>query len=100
MKENTASHQQAKFNILQDMYGCRTGGFYEFGLADAFNKEDFEVKLVSLQEKWNWLCLEFFGWFEKKRPDFFVESVIQLVREGSIVCGLYYQNDVESLHHV
>ena len=45
------SHQQAKFSILQDIYGCRTGGFYEFGLADAFNKEDFEVKLASLQEK-------------------------------------------------
>ena len=53
LKQNTASHQQAKFNILQDMYGCQTGGFYEFGLADAFNKEDFEVKLASLQEKWS-----------------------------------------------
>ena len=51
LKQNTASHQQAKFNILQDIYGCRTGGFYEFGLADAFNKEDFKVKLASLQEK-------------------------------------------------
>ena len=51
LKLNAASHQQAKFSILQDIYGCRTGGFYEFGLADAFNKEDFEVKLASLQEK-------------------------------------------------
>ena len=100
LKLNAASHQQAKFSILQDIYGCRTGGFCEFGLADAFNKEDFEVKLASLKEKWNSLCPEFFGWFKKKRSDFFVESVIQSAREGSDVCGLYYQNDVESLHHV
>ena len=100
LKLNAASHQQAKFSILQDIYGCRIGGFYEFGLADAFNKEDFEVKLASLQEKWNSFCPEFFGWFKKKRSDFFVESVIQSAREGSDVHGLYYQNDVESLHHV
>ena len=100
MKLNAASHQQVKFSILQDIYGCRTGGFYEFGLADAFNKEDFEVKLASLQEKWNSFCPEYFGWFKKKRSDFFVESVIQSAREGSDVHGLYYQNDVESLHHV
>ena len=100
LKLNAASHQQAKFSILQDIYGCPIGGFYEFGLADAFNKEDFEVKLASLQEKWNSFCPEFFGWFKKKRSDFFVESVIQSAREGSDVHGLYYQNDVESLHHV
>ena len=61
LKQNAASHQQAKFNILQDICGCRTSGFYEFGHADAFNKEDFEVKLASLQEKWNSLCPDFFG---------------------------------------
>ena len=84
MEQNAASHQQTKFSILQDIYGHRTGGFYEFGLADAFNKEDFEVKLASLQEKWNSLCPEFFGWF-KKQSDFFVENVIQSAREGSDV---------------
>ena len=70
LKLDAASHQQAKCSILQDIHRCRTGGFYEFGLIDAFNKDDFEVKL--LQEKWNSLCLEFFGWFKKKRSDFFV----------------------------
>ena len=60
-----------------------------FGLADAFNKEDYEVKLASLQEKWNSLCPEFFGWFKKKPSDFFVEGVIQSARECSDVCGLY-----------
>ena len=36
LKQNTDSYQQAKFRMLQD----------EFGLADAFNKEHFEVKLA------------------------------------------------------
>ena len=59
LKCNAASHQQADFNILQDTYGCRTCCFYKFGVADAFSKEDFEVKLASLQENWNSLCLNF-----------------------------------------
>ena len=49
-KQNAAGHQQAEFSNLQDIYGFRTGGFYEFALADAFNKEDFEVKLNCSQE--------------------------------------------------
>ena len=67
---DAASHQQAKCSILQDIHRCRTGGFYEFSLADIEVFENFEVKL--LQEKWNSLCLEFFGWFKKKRSGFFV----------------------------
>ena len=86
--------------LLCERHLCQTGSFYEFGLTDAFNKEDFEVKLASLQEKWNSLCPYFFGWFNKKQSDFFVESVIQSAREGSDVCRLYYQNNIESLHHV
>ena len=77
MKQNAARHQQAKFNISQAVYGCRAGGLLEFGLAKAFNKEDYEVKLAS------------FGWFKKKPSDFFVEGVIQSARECSDVCGLY-----------
>ena len=38
LKQNAVSRQQAKSRILQDINGCLTGGFYEFGLADAFNK--------------------------------------------------------------
>ena len=34
---------------------------------------------------------------KKCRPDF-VDSVIQSAREGSDVKGLYFQNDVESMH--
>ena len=86
--------------LLCERHLCQTGSFYEFGLTDAFNKEDFEVKLASLQEKWNSSCPDFFGWFKKKRSDLFVESVIQSAREGSDVCRLYYQNNIESLHHV
>ena len=33
--------------------------FYELGLADAFDKDNFEAKLASLKEKWNSLCPEF-----------------------------------------
>ena len=56
--------------------------------------------MTCLQEKWNSLCPDFFGWFKKKRSDSFVESVTQLAREGSDVCRLFCQNDIDSLHHV
>ena len=36
----------------------------------------------------------------KKRKAKFVESVIQSAREGTDTVGLYYQNDIESLHFV
>ena len=36
--QNASSHQQGKFRILQNLYGCRAGDFYEFGLSDALNK--------------------------------------------------------------
>ena len=97
---SASDNQHAKFTILHDIYGNRTGGYYEFGLAEAINKDDFDIKLLSLQEKWDALCPGFFSWFQKRRSSLFVESVIQSARDNTDVQGLYYQNDVESMHYV
>ena len=40
------------------------------------------------------------SWFLKHRKVLFEESVIQSVRVNSNVGGLYYQNDIKSLHAV
>ena len=100
MHHSASDNQHAKVTILHDIYGNRTGGYYEFGLSEAINKDDFDIKLLSLQEKWDALCPGFFSWFQKRRSSLFVESVIQSDRDNTDVQGLYYQNDVESMHYV
>ena len=59
------------------------GGYYEYGLADASDQNDFEVKLMSLEQRWESLCPGFYNWFVQKRKQFFIDSVIQSAREGN-----------------
>ena len=37
------------------------------------------------------------GWFTAKRKDLFKEKVIEEVRQGSNVNGLYYNNNIDSM---
>ena len=90
----------AKSKILREIYGDKKGTFYEFGLAEATDEEDFKVKVSSLKEKWNSLCPSFHQWFEANRSQKFIESVITTAREGTDVSGIFYQNDIEAMHFV
>eukprot|EP00794_Sanderia_malayensis_P002387 gene2387-2747_t len=100
LKINQAQRNHAKSEIIKDIYGERKGNVYEYGLADSFDNEDFNVKLGSLEEKWGKLCPGFHEWFVRKRKAKLIESVIQSARTGTDTVGLYYQNDIESLHFV
>ena len=62
--------------------------------------EDFNVKLGSLQTKWEGLCPNFYTWFFSKCKSLFIESIIQSARENSDITGLYNQNEMESLHTI
>ena len=73
---------------------------YEYGLNDATDEADFTAKLVSLKSKWESRCTGFFDWFLGKRKQKMLSSVIGSAREGTEVCGPFYQNDVESQHFV
>ena len=57
---------------MKDIYGDLAGGLYEFGLAEATGKTDFDINLFSLKEKWESLCPGFHIWFKRKRCDDFV----------------------------
>ena len=70
----------AKSDIIKD--ASRNGGYYEYGLADALDQNDFEVKLMSLEQRWESLCTGFYNWFVQKRKQFFINSVIQSAGEG------------------
>ena len=58
------------------------------------------VKLESLFNKWEKLYPGFHNWFVKKRKELFEDSVIQSARQDFEVTGLYYQNNIGSLHFV
>ena len=72
----------------------------EPGLAEAENEDDFETKLDSLKVLWERNCQGFHKWFLKNRKKIFQACVITSARKGTEVNGMYYQNDVESLHAI
>ena len=95
-----AEKNKAKSSILKDIYGDRKGTLLEYGLSESLDKADFNSKLSTLNEKWENYCPGFFAWFLKNRKETFEESVIASAREGTNIAGVFYQNDVESLHYI
>ena len=98
--QTSAQKKKSKYEILKDLYGERSGTYYEYGLAESLDADDFQAKLASLEGKWKTTVPGFHEWFLKHRKVLFEESVIQSVRINSNVEGLYYQNDIESQHAV
>ena len=91
---------RAKKEILSNIYGEGRGGLYEYGLAESSDAEESSEKLASLERKWERRCPGFFKWFNEKRKKKFIDSVIVSARDGTLLTGLFYQNDVESQHFV
>ena len=89
-----------KFEVMKDVYGTRIGEVYEYGLAEATNEDELNSKLATLKNKWDKAVPGFYNWFVTHRKKDFAESVIKSAREGTQLDGLYYQNDVESLHAI
>ena len=52
-KTNQSSVQESrsKAEVLNDIYGERTGTHYEYGLAELYDMDVFNAKLISLKEK-------------------------------------------------
>ena len=84
--------------ILVDIYGYQYGSVKELGLADSTTIEDFDSNLANLKEPWEQLCSGFYEWFVVKRKTLFQERVIEEARKGSNVHGLYFNNNIESMH--
>ena len=81
----------SKAEVLNDVYGERTGTYYEYGL----ETDGFNAKLISVKEKWEALIPGFYGWFDINQKILFTETVIQSAREKTDIQGFYYQNGVE-----
>lgn len=100
IKAPPSEKNRAKAEIVRDIYGERIGSCYEYGLAESLDREEFTRKLANLQIKWEGLCPGFHEWFDNHRSEKFIDSVICSARIGTNIAGLYYQNDIESLHFV
>ena len=96
----SAQKSHPKAEVLNDIYGETTATYYEYGLTESYNTDDFNAKLISLKEKWEALISGFYGCFDITRKTLFVETVIQSAREKADIQGFYHQNDAESQHTV
>ena len=95
---NIADRKLSSSEIIKDIYGSRVANFYEYGIAEAIDPDAFNAKLDSLEDRWQILCPGFHQWFVRNRRSLFLKSVIQSARLNSDSTGLYYQNDIESIH--
>ena len=95
---NIADRKLSLLEIIKDIYGSRVANFYEYGITEAIDPDDFNTKLDSLEDQWEALSPGFHQWFIWNRRPLFLKSVIQSARLNLDSTGLYYQNDIESIH--
>ena len=98
--QSSAQKSDSKAEVLNDIYGERIGTYDEYGLAESYDTDDFNAKLISLKEKWEAFIPGHYGWFDINRKTLFIETVIQSARAKADIQGLCYQNDVKSQHAV
>ena len=49
--QSSAQKSDSKAEVLNDIYGERIGTYDEYGLAESYDTDDFNAKLISLKEK-------------------------------------------------
>ena len=93
--KTSAIKKKSKYEILKDFFDEEIGTYYEYGLVESLDTDDFQAELASLQEKWKTTIPGVHEWFLKHQKVYLEESMIQSVRVSSNVEGLYYQNDID-----
>ena len=48
--QSSAQKSHSKAEVLNDIHGERTGTHYEYGLAESYDTDDFNAKLISFKE--------------------------------------------------
>ena len=82
---NGSQKQKSSSEIAKEIYGNHAGGFHEFVLAEATDKYDFDIKLLSFQEKWEALFIGFHDWFKRKRSNDFLAKLIRVKERETIL---------------
>ncbi|CAB4023524.1 Hypothetical predicted protein [Paramuricea clavata] len=76
--------KQRKSEIVADIFGRMRSGVLERDLTDSKSEEDFDAMLTNLEERWSALDANgkvFFQWFNSKKRNEFLNSVISPVRQ-------------------
>ena len=89
---------KAKQRIMCDIYGSKQNRFLQFGLADADNPEDFNVKLESLKSVWEPLMLGFHRWFTGRQSEHFKSTMLWSAKDRIGVSEPFYNNRLEVMH--
>ena len=89
---------KAKQRIMCDMYGSKQNRLLQFGLADADNTEDFNVKLESLKYVWELLVPGFHRWFTERRAELFKSTIIWSAKDIIGTSEPFYNNRLEVMH--
>ena len=71
---NIADRRFSSSEIIKDIYGSRVANFYEYGIVEAIDPDDFNAKLDSLEDQWEVLCPGFHQWFVRNRKSLFLEK--------------------------
>ena len=95
--KNKASNKK---EIIWDIYRKHISDILEKSIADATDSDDFHAKLLSLEPRWEKICPGFYNWFLTHCKKVFLQSVIQFVRDATNKVGLFYQNEIESIHAI
>ena len=77
---------------MKNIYGNRAGGINEFGLDEATDKSDFDIKFSILKRNGD------LGFYDCFMIGGFMDSVIQSATERTDFKGLYFQRHLESIH--
>ena len=71
---NIADRRFSSSEIIKDIYGSRVANFYEYGIVEAIDPDDFNAKLDSLEDQWEVLYPGFHQWFVRNRKSLFLEK--------------------------
>ena len=61
--QTSVQNKKSKYEILKDLYSERSGAYYEYGLAESLDEDNFPEKLASLEERRKTTIPRFHEWF-------------------------------------
>ena len=85
---------------MADIYGSQNEVFFQEGLADAIDKDDFKAKLASLKSAWEVIAPGFHCWFQDNRSEIFIERLVLAAREKHSITQRFSTNALEAKHRL
>ena len=82
--------------IMSDIYSAQSDIVLQNGLADAYDAEDFKMKLLSLEDIWKEAVPKFYDWFLKNRCDLFVDCLALDARKNLGITERFSTNGLEN----